>query len=574
MKGCNRFARNFAPAAAIIVGLMATSGSVTAQRPEAAPRITVLTFRSADKQVGRKAAESVRDELARNSDPKKLYILPQADVKNTLEASGYSITDALAPNDAKALAGLLRADTYVDGTVAKTPAGYRVDARLVVARDNSLAQPLPPVEVSNVAQAGKPIANAVRDALRQVDAEKACYAATRAGNLSAAVKAARAGIAAYPRSTIARTCLANLYYAQMAKATNSRDSLVFADSVLAVARDIRTQDPRNVSALRFSAELYKLKNDSTRYYEALTSLLTADPTDLKLQSQVINDLAANGKAALAVPILKQSLQANPGEPRLLRTAFLVYLAASDFQNAVAVGPELIRVDTAAADSSYYVRMAAAYQSLNQPAQAAQAIAQGTAKYPRNASLQVLYGQTLKKAGQGPQAIEAFKRALALDPKLSTAYLQVADIYSQAGQTDSVAAVLQRAASAPGVDRAILAQYALGQGNTAYKAGVASKNRADYQRAISLLQLSDRIQPSSDAKFLIGASSFSIGQSAATEAGESKNCSLARLAQESFATAATNLRAGSDKYAEPARQLLGYIPQFTPAVESQIKRFCR
>ena len=45
--------------------------------------------------------------------------------------------------------------------------------------------------------------------------------------------------------------------------------------------------------------------------------------------------------------MRDLLQNNPGDPALLNLAWLVYLNAKDFQGAVNVGNEMIRVDTAA-----------------------------------------------------------------------------------------------------------------------------------------------------------------------------------------------------------------------------------
>lgn len=112
------------------------------------------------------------------------------------------------------------------------------------------------------------------------------------------------------------------------------------------------------------------------------------------------------------------------------------------------------------------------------------------------------------------------------------------------------------------------------GSDAYKAGNASKNRVDLQRAVDFLILSDQIDASADAKFLAGASAFLIGQSAVNEAQDTKSCTLARLAKSSFTTAQDNVPAGLQSYADAAKQLLTAIPQFTPAVDDQIRRFCK
>jgi hypothetical protein len=87
-------------------------------------------------------------------------------------------------------------------------------------------------------------------------------------------------------------------------------------------------------------------------------------------------------------------------------------------------------------------------------------------------------------------------------------------------------------------------------------------------------MSDSLEASADAKFLVGASAFSVGQSATIEANERKSCELARTAQSAFTLAQLNLPAGGQKFPNEAAQLLNAIPQFTPAVENEIKRFCR
>ncbi len=92
--------------------------------------------------------------------------------------------------------------------------------------------------------------------------------------------------------------------------------------------------------------------------------------------------------------------------------------------------------------------------------------------------------------------------------------------------------------------------------------------------MQFLVLSDQLSPSVDAKFLLGVSAFTVGQSAIVEAQGTKSCQLARLAQESFATAQEYTPAGFASYADAARQVLAAIPQYTPAVNTMVSRFCR
>jgi len=90
----------------------------------------------------------------------------------------------------------------------------------------------------------------------------------------------------------------------------------------------------------------------------LGSLAAADPTNIKLVQDVVNEYASMGRAPQAVPLVRDLLQNNPGDPQLLNLAWLVYLNAKDYQGAIDVGNEMVRVDTAAATADYYKRLAA------------------------------------------------------------------------------------------------------------------------------------------------------------------------------------------------------------------------
>lgn len=559
--------RIFAPRAAFALAAVCSavfaSDSSAQRRPaEPPPKIMIGTFSSADKDLGIQAAEAIRSRITRDVDVKRLTVIPKADINTTLTASGYSTTEALAANDAKALANLLRADEYMEGTVSRTPTGVKIDARLILARDNSLQQPLPAAEAAKLDQAAQMVARSYTQAREQLASERSCYTLFREGKFAEAEAAARAGLAKYPNGTVVGVCLGNALQEQ--KKT---------DSVLAVAERIRAVDPRNTSALRWAADIYQTRGDSERATQALTGLMAADPGNDRLVEQVVNQLAGSGKASMAVPIIMDAVKRNPGDPKTLRTAWLVLLAAKDFTQANQIGAELIQADTAAADADYYIRTAAAYDALNQSAQAAEVLGRGIVKYPRNASLLLIQANALSKSGQNAQALTAARRAISIDQKVEGGYTQLALIYGAMNQPDSVISVIQLASNNGG-DKSTLAKVALQQGNNAYKSGNASKNRAELQRAVRFLKLSDQLEASTNAKFLLGVSAFTIGQSAITDAQTSKNCVLARLAKESFATAQENVPAGLTDFAEAAKQVLTAIPQYTPAADEMVKRYCK
>jgi tetratricopeptide (TPR) repeat protein len=532
------------------------------QSTKTGDRVMIPTLQSSDKDLGVQAAEAIRSQLAKQTNVRELVVVPKADINNSLQSSGYSTTEALAPGDAKALATLVRAPQYLEGTVTKTPAGYRIDSRLIISRDLTRGQALPPAQGSKLDDAAGQVARAIKDARRQLPGEETCHNAVAQGQYREGVNAARSAMSGYPNANIAAACLIDAYA-----------GLKMDDSVIAVSERIRANDPRNIVALRRLAEIYHAKNDTTKELAVLASLAAADPTNIKLLQDVVNQMAATGHAQQAIPLMRDLLQNNPGDPQLLNLAWLVYLNAKDYQGAIDIGNEMVRVDTALATADYYSRLAGAYAALGQPQKASEAAARGAKKFPNDPNLALFSAQALYKAGQLQQALDVAKRAVAANPKNPQGYFLLATIQGALNQYDDVGNTLNQAKAA-GADPTALSQIALQQGSNAYKAGQGSKDRADFQRAIKFLQLSDQLQSSADAKFLLGASAFSLGQSATIDANEKRSCDLARTARDAFNLAQINLPAGGQKYPNEAAQLLTAIPQFTPAVDNEIKRFCK
>jgi tetratricopeptide (TPR) repeat protein len=555
--------RHSRPGLVTIVAVLAALGtSSAAAQTKTGDRVMIPTLQSAEKDLGGQAAEAIRNQLQRQTNIRDLVVVPKADIENSLKSSGYSPTEALAPGDAKALATLVRAPQYLEGTVSKTPTGYKIDSRLIIARDMTRGQVLPSAQSAKLDDAASQVAKSIQDARRQLAGEETCHNAVAQGQYQAGVAAARSAMAGSRSANIAAACLIDAYA-----------GLKMDDSVVAVAERIRASDPANIVALRRLADTYRTKNDTTKMLQVLGALAAADPTNIKLIQDVVAEYAKMGHADQAVPLMRDLIQNNPGDPQLLNLAWLVYLNAKDFNDAINTGTEMVRVDTAAATADYYSRLAGAYTAMNQPQKASEAILAGSKKFPNDPNLQLFSAQALYKAGQLQLALDAAKKAVAANPKNPNGYFLLATIQGAMNQYDDMTNTLNLAKQ-NGADPSSLSALALQQGSNAYKAGQGSKDRADFQRAIKFLQLSDQLQSSADAKFLLGASAFSLGQSATIDANEKKSCDLARTARDAFNLAQMNLPAGGQKYPNEAAQLLTAIPQFTPAVDNEVKRFCK
>lgn len=545
-----------------VAALLTAVGPSAEAQQKTGERVMIPTLQSADKELGGQAAEAIRNQLQKQTNVRELVVVPKADIVNSLTSSGYSPTEALAPGDAKALATLVRAPQYLDGVVTKTPTGFKIDSRLIISRDMNRGQVLPSAQAAKLDDAASQVAKSIKDARRQLAGEEACHNAVAQGKYQEGVTAARSAMAGYPNANIAAACLVDAYA-----------GLKMDDSVIAISERIRASDPRNTIALRRLAEAYQTRNDTTNELKVLGALAAADPTNIKMVQDVVASFGQLGHAQDAVPLVRDLVQSNPGDPELLKLAWVVYLNAKDFKDAIPTGTELVRVDTAAATADYYARLAGAYSAMGQKQQASEAAARGFAKFPGDPNLQLFNAQALYQSGQLQMALDASKKAVAANPKNAPGYFLLATVQDSLDQYDDLYNTIQTAKN-NGVDPATLAQLALKQGSDAYKKGQGSKDRADFQRAIKFLQQSDGLQTSADAKFLLGASAFSLGQSATTDAIDKKSCDLARMARDAFNLASMNLPAGGQKYPNEAAQLMTAIPQFTPAVDSEIKRFCK
>lgn len=574
------FRRGFA-LAGVLAGVIGAAEPVAAQRaPNTvsrdpnAPALMVLVFRGNQPNLGVQTADAIRERLGRDIPIRQLWNIPKDDIVKTLEASGYSTTEPLNANDAKALGTQLRADEYVEGRVSRGATGVVVNARLVLVRDPTLQQPFAAVTAGNPGGVASALSREIKAARAQLDDERNCYRLSREGKFPEAIAAARKGITDYPRATIARTCM--LRAMVEAKASN--------DSVLALATEILAIDSTNRVALANAADIYKQQGAMDRAVEAWTNLLAADPTNTRLVEQVVRELGAAGEAPQAKPIIERAVAENPGDPGLVGLAWAVMRAVRDWDAAIKYGEELVQLDTARADTTYFVQLAAAYAADSQPQKSAEALSRGVAKFPTNASLQLARASALRTAGQTQQAIEALRAALAIDPKAGRARLLMGQLYMDMELPDSALAAIRQGAAA-GDDSTALGQAALTFGNQLYRAAnadtVAASKRAGFLQALPFLSLSDSLSANNTTKFLLGVTSFNLGlgylqdvQREQRARNRAAACSAARTVTDYFNTAQINLPRGAETNAAAVTQLMGLIQQYGPYADQVTRQTCR
>ncbi|MCU0634676.1 MAG: hypothetical protein MUE41_07375 [Gemmatimonadaceae bacterium] len=536
---------------------------VRAPDPNAA-RLMVAVMRSSERNLGVQASDAIRSKLTNDLPYRQVWVIPKQDINNTLEASGFSTTEALASHDAKALGTLLRADEYIAGAVTKTATGFKAEPLLVLTRDNSLVQPLGAFEAAKLDGVASAVSKEISAARKQLAYERKCVNAFRDGKTAEAMVEAQKGNAEYPKATLTRVCMLNILVRQKAS----------TDSIIALAKEIVAIDAYSKPALIQLSQAYKEKKDEDNYLRTLTELLAADPSNLKLQQQVVEELAASGKAKMAVPIIAKVVEQNPGDPELMKLQWLVLLAAKDFKQATAVGEEMVKVDTALASADYFARLAAAFSADSQPQKAQEAASRGVQKFADNAGLWSAKADMERKAGQTQQAIESQKKALSIDPKLENGYLQIAQIYNDLNQPDSAVAAL-RLAVANGNDKGLAGGLALQVGDKARRTAAQTKKLDDFRLAGRYIAFADSTvgpELKGNATLLGGANNLQFGGAALNEVKDTKNCVLLKEGRDALDTAQQQITASARSNPQLAAQLMPLLGQLMPYGEQLAKAY--
>ncbi len=576
----------------LIVGLLMLAAPLRAQDKFVTQILMVSTFRGANRDAAHDASDIVRNRVADAFHNKGLRVVSASSVENWLEKSGYNEDMGLLPAEREMVARHFRTDEEVVGVVTPADSGYRVDAQIILTRDPRMVQPITAVARS-VRDAAEAVARDVIAARAQMVPLRECENAVRAGSFEKAAALATRAIAAYPPATLARACLLS------ALGSMPGDH---ADSVVAVARALLVRWPASPIALEYLATTLDAKGDAAGAGEAWVRLLATDSLNASLIRRVVDALSREGNATLAEPLIVRGVKAHPDDLELLKLEWLVHLATSNWKAAVATGQRLEARDEASkVDPDFYRRLASAYRADSQPVRALMtaatgvtrfpddaplyslyvqllrqenqaALARGLARFPETADLHVIASQTLKEQGALAQAAGEIRVALAVNPHLSHGWLQLADDEMSLQHPDSALAALD-AALANGESKGTVAQFALARGNALYASANGTKRRADFEHARQFLQLANRLVPTPESAFLLGASALSVSQAAATEAPAAKSCDLVRLADSTLTEAETNLATGRSVAPDAAQQFLDYASTLRPYVASQLKTLC-
>ncbi len=533
-----------------------------------AKRILITVFRNnasnvRERTMGVEAADALRSHITSDFPFKQVYVLPRTEIEQYLTASGFPTTEALAPHDARALAGLVRADEYLTGIVTKIPTGYRIEANLVLARDQALIQPLGTYEGKNLGDATNGVSKELKEARKQLDFEQKCINSARDKKYDAALAFAKEGVLAYPKATLARICQLNVMKEQKAPSAQ----------MMALAKEIVKLHPQSRPGLANLADAYREAKMQDSAVVTLLALLATDPANPRLQHDVVESVAALANPKVARPVIDTAVAMNPGEPDLLRLRWLILNAVRDFKEMHTQGEELVRLDTSFADTTFFIKEAIAYQNDSAYQKASEMSARGLSKFPGQATLTYMQIVTLKQAGQNQQALDALEKARAAKIPVENGSFIRMQLLTDLNRTEEILPALKEMI-ASGDTATLLRQQVLKIGN---EKRVAAKTAEEYDAALAVLMYADTVskgQTKAQAGFLIGATYVTYGQLKLNTANATKNCQLAKDAKNMFADAQIMLPRGGATYVDAMRTLMGAVVQLDPAADEAIKKLCK
>jgi len=577
---------------AAVAGLFAFGSSASAQQrvnvpsqrggqPRAeTPYVLVTAFHAANKVLAVEAADEFRTRLQGEHSAQELFVITKSTAEKTLEASGYPVDSALSAVDLVELGKQLRAEYIVDGSVTKAGKGDAVHVQVSFLNKTGtqvLTQPLPAVDAKDVGEAAKLTERNLTDALKQMAPYRACIASLRAGNYDEAAASARQGIAAYANAALARICLLNAY-------SSSKKAPV--DSIISVANQILALDSTSMLALANLAEAYGAKDDKQKELETYERMYGLDLTNRDVMRILIAKYSAT-QPEKAIVLIDKWLADNPADAEMLRNKWLLQLKLGRFKVAMETGEALAKLDTAAATQDYWDRMIGAAQGDSNNAKIIEYAGKASQKFPKVVSYPLLLSQTYRKESKLPEALRAARAATTIDPKDPRGWLLAFMSAKDMNQPDTAVAIAKSGIAA-GADKEQFSAALLQIVGPIVKAAQDSRERADWEKALSASQSFDAAVPSPTSKFYLGLSSFYVGLDAlqnaqklggdkGKDAKESrmKACAEAKLADDMWtnATIAMTSGGGGGYNKEGATSVMGVIQQYTDNVTQMKKTYC-
>lgn len=547
-------------------------------------------------RYGRRVGDEIRDRLQDVVNKRETKVISGYDIRESYFNAGFPVDTFLALREIKQLGTYFRTDEIVFGSATRLANdAIRIEASLHLWRDPRMRQPYP-ILTGKLEQVARQLASEIHRSRVQLVHQRRCENSLRDGHGQQAINHARAGIRAYPRGVLSRTCL---IWALGATGAQQSEILEEAQALLAV-------DPVAPHALVAAATAFdslKRRDDAAGMWLRLAA---TDSNNLELTERVVFAMAEGGNSRKAEPLIVRMSERHPDNLRLVRQLWRVSNDNRNWERVISSGERLLKDDPgASADSTFFLKLATAYRANQQPFKSVEIISRGVTAFPKDPKLYAFYTQFIKEEsdsvlprglalfpnsapllalnakelrtkGRVEESLDASKRAIELDSTLAQGRLMIAQAEMELGRPDSALVTAHKAVGA-GENVNDVAMFVLSKGNALFRAANGTKARADFLLAMRFLAYADTLKPTPQSKFLLGAAALSVAQNALTEAPNLKvkeeACVLAQLGSQTLPIARAGLEGGVEVSPEATKQYLEYLDTIAPFAEKQIAVFC-
>ena len=577
-----RIQRQAITAAALLAVVFAPKTAVAQRAAARVPNFIVVSFRSpGEPKLGIETAEAIRQRMLRffpMPPLKTLRIIKQEEINGALTGSGYPADSVITTTDLRDLSKQIGAEEAMEGSVKRTAQGVEARARFYLNSNVAAPEVLPVVIEKDASAAGRKIAELYVQARKELPAYERCKNALIQNQPEQAIVAANEAQKEFPQGVLPRACLLTAYQKQF------EAKKMPIDSVMRVANEIIQIDPENEIAIGQLVDAYRARGDTAQAVAMSMRLFRLNPTNTTTAISIIDFLGAVGAPDSALVVTASVMTNNPGDAALIEKQWKLFQLKNDWKRAIAAGEEMVKFDTARADTAYFRRQIGAALQDSQPQLALQFLARVTAKFPRDVALLQAYSQELRKQGQLQQALDVSKKVVAVDPKTPQAYASVISLYTQVGQPDSAVAFAKN--GLVGADSSTKTQ--IGQGLLALIGPALTKaqsdttsppdvQKANWQQVLGLSAAVDSIVPSPNTAFYMSIAAFYVAQHGLanlTEVAKTNRpqaCTMLKEATDNLLIVDLNMSRGGRVDPRTAGALLQATSGMKPGIESAKKQ---
>lgn len=524
------FQRQAITAAGLLAVVLAPTMAMAQRQAVQVPIFLAVTFKSpGDQKLGIEVAEAVRQRMMRFFPQPavragSLRIVKQEEINTSLTGSGYPADSAITTTDLRDLGRGMGANESMEGTIRRTAEGVEVKARFYVLSNISAPEVLPTVIEKDAGAAGRKVAEIYVQARKELPEYEKCKNAIIANQLDQAIAAANAALVQYDKGVLPRACLLTAYQKMV------EQKKMPIDSVMRVATEMLAIDPENEIAIGQLVDAYRLKGDTARAIEMSMKLYALNPANTQTAQGIVDVIASYGAPEKALLIVEDMMKNNPGDAAIIETQWKLLQATSQWKRAIAAGEEMVKFDTARADTMYFRRQVGNALQDSQPQLVLQLLARATQKFPRNLFLLQGYANELRKQGQIQQALDVAKKVVAVDPTADQGYATVVYLYTQMGQGDSAVAFAKQAltSTADTATRNSIGAGLLSLIGPAMKkaqedtAATPDVQRANWTEVYKLSAAVDSIVPQAATAFYMSFAAYNLAANAASRVSDLVN----------------------------------------------------